>query len=220
MGVSTAFFWNTLSLGIILGTALASRQDPRVIVYSFILATFARYLTVGWLCAKARSMDPGSRKNLYRFCSPPVPGQYFFPLVDSNTGKIQGLGAYFMVLGFAAFLSFVLMNVDSHGRIKTPESEWLIELAWSSFYAGIYWMKDLLGRNYTLDLSQSLENNLGYHESALALMAVSVLVGAPFVMYSQAHHLGPSGWVVCGPLLVLRYACDLHLDSKAGKGRA
>lgn len=201
---------HSAALGIILWGMRRTGERPQVLFYAVFVDYGLRLLTIEamgrmlrgeWLRALAPVVPYLSSR--------PEPGRTSYPVTVGQNGPAAGLGAYFAVLAFVAFLAFVLMHVDADRELDVDLATALRDVGGGVLFGALYWSESLAARSILVDPSASRPVNFGYNSREITVLALAALTGGAIVMFRQSAGLPPSGWVIAGPLLAWRFLYDV-----------
>jgi len=184
-----------------------SGDRPEVLVYAFILDFTLRLITVRVLLHALRTGSLAPVVSV--FALPPELGEPSYAPVYEETRRPIHFATYFVVVGALAAFAFVLVNVGADKQIHLDPAALARDVRWAGGLALIYWLQALIGRTMTIDPAAADELNLGYNARDVVILAFAVLVAGAAVAARQMSGLNSTGWVVLGPLLVVRFFFDV-----------
>jgi hypothetical protein len=189
-----------------------SGDNPRVLVFAFVLSELAQVLTIAALLRAYAAPDSrGLRPWLARLRSPPDPGQASQPVLQNGTPA--GLGGHLIVVAVLGATALLLVHIDEHKQLSFEAVRFARELGLASLLASMYWVEGIAARSLTIDFEARPAVNYGYNSSGIGILALTVLAAAVLLAVAPVRKTPPSPWIALGPLLVLRCVQDLRRDA-------
>ncbi|MFH2202134.1 MAG: hypothetical protein ABIJ96_03380 [Elusimicrobiota bacterium] len=197
-----------LALTLVVFALALGDDNPRVLLFAFILSTFVRlYLVDAMLRISNGKMLPALRARIQRYARRPTAAEIKWAEGSMRQEDIPSrLGDYGVLLGGLAFFTFILVHVDN-GSMDFSWNVFVRELALALWITFVYAAENVHLREIAIDFSQPLKMNLLYNSVGVTLLAVVILttgIGAAAVT-------GPeSAWALMLPLLLLKHGIDLR----------
>lgn len=194
-----AFFIHLAGLAINVLGIVRSGERPQVLVYAFIIDVSLRLMTI--------AVAPAA---LARYIgAPPADGVRPAPFIDEQTGRPAEASAYLIVMLFVSGLAFLLVNVTPARTLDIDSAQLAADLRWATLLGAMYWLQGVASRTITIVPSATLRENLAYNTRDIVILAMATLAAGAVVVVRQARQLPASGWVVLGPVLVVRFLFDI-----------
>jgi len=212
---------NLIGLAFVVVSLARSGQRAQVLVYAFILGSFAQLFTVrAMLAVHHGSRSPGAKALVSWLSSRPEAGRRSYPVTHEGSNQLAGFGGYVFVMLAMTFFAFMLVNVNADRELDLDPGMFASDLVWALAVASTYWLMDLASRAIVIDFSAPATTNYGYNTRDLGVIALAVLTSGAVVVIRQGMGIGASGWVVLGPLLAWRALYDIFAGvmlAKAGR---
>lgn len=205
MNATSMLIGQVFSISIILATFHYTGNDPRVMVYTFVLLALARFTMVEALLALYKWVGL-ARPYLSYFCSPPRTKAKPNLIYEKGTDKPAGDWGYFGAVIFLGTIVFFLIDTQDHDMTL---EKWGVAFKWVLIYTTVYWIQDLFNRITIIDFKKQHIVNLAYNMGNVIVLFIAVMIGFILFAYFAHGNIPPSSpWIIAGPLLVVKHLYD------------
>jgi hypothetical protein len=175
---------HALALIFSIGLAFLSGQNPRILLYAQAISLLYRFISIGLLAAicERRTYPSGFIARLSR---EPLPGERSRPYRDQRRGDLAGIGTYLVVILTIIFMLVVLFQMTG-ARGFLDAKDLAGELSWAGLIAVIYWIDDLLSKQFVLAPGKSRAINLGYNVAGLNFLLAAIFISAIVILVVHA----------------------------------
>jgi hypothetical protein len=207
--------WNLVLLGLVILGVEYYDQNPRILVYAFLLAYTLKLLTIeGILLVHEERIFPFTAGLLPYMSKNPPPGIVSQPFIEEGSNKPIKLPGYLLLMGGIFFCIIIMLHVNKRHTLDFEWGVFFREISWGAFLAFFCWIGDVITRAIIIDVNASREINYGYNNREVVVIAFAVLLGALAVMVFQMRGQDPTPWVIYGPMLVLKQFSDMRQAKK------